>query len=128
MDFLSDAWITALDRAVARMTSSMPLVFEQLVTGVPGRGDVRYQLWIDADGGHAGTTGRRADVRITTDYATACAIARGEENAQIALAEGRLTLGGDMEALVRHADALAALGDAGADLRATTTYVHDHVG
>jgi hypothetical protein len=128
MDFLSDEWITCLDRALAAVTAPGPLVFEQLVTGVPGRGDVRYQVWIDHDGGHAGPGARRADVRFTTDYATACAIARGEENAQIALAYGRLTVGGDMETLTRHASALAAVGDAAAGLRAATTYGAEHVG
>jgi len=61
-------------------------------------------------------------VRLTTDYPTAVAIARGRENAQIALARGRLRLGGDVDALVKRADALGALDDATAALRAATTY------
>ncbi len=41
---------------------------------------------------------------------------------QTALARGRLQLGGNIEVLTRHADALAALDDATAELRARTTY------
>jgi hypothetical protein len=128
MDFLSDEWITALDRALARVRTPSPLVFEQVVTGVPGRGEVRYHVWLDDAGGHAGRTGKRPHVRMTTDYATARAIARGEQNAQIALAAGRLRLGGDVDALARNAEALAALDDVAANLRASTTYLQDHVG
>jgi len=62
------------------------------------------------------------DVRLTTDYPTAVNIALGRENAQIALARGRLRLGGDVEALVRRSDALGALNDATAALREATTY------
>ena len=63
-----------------------------------------------------------ADVRLTTDYDTATAIALGKENAQSALAQGRLRLGGDIDTLVRGAAALTALDDATAALRAATTY------
>ncbi len=128
MEFLSQEWIAALDRALAPVTAPAPLVLEQVVTGVPGRGDVRYQVWFDGDGGHAGACRRRADVRFTTDYATACAIARGDENAQIALAHGRLQLGGDVDALAHRSDVLTALGDGAAELRRVTTYGRDHVG
>jgi hypothetical protein len=128
MEFLSDTWIAAFDRALAGVGAVVPLAFEQVVTDVPGRGEVRYRVWFEGDRGHAGVDGPPGDVRMTTDYATACALARGEQNGQIALAQGRLRLGGDIEALVRHADALAALADAAADLRASTTYGRARVG
>jgi hypothetical protein len=128
-EYLSDAWITALDAALRRSVAIRelaPFVIEQVVREVPQQGEVRYRVWVDADGGHAGTssdaTDGRPDIRFTTDYKTAIAIARGTENAQTALAGGRLQLGGSLEVLVRHAEALGALDDATADLRSTTTY------
>ena len=53
---------------------------------------------------------------------TAVAIARGEENAQIALGAGRLRVGGALEALTSRSDALAALGDVSGRLRPGTTF------
>jgi hypothetical protein len=130
-EYLSDAWVDALDDALqasASVAAVAPLVIEQVVREVPGHGEVRYRVWIDARGGHADLPAARdehdtpPDIRLSTDYATAAAIARGDENAQTALARGRLQLGGTLDVLSRHADALAALDDATAALRATTTY------
>ncbi len=120
-------WLCDLDAAVRAATSVSaltPIVIEQLVSGVPGRGDVRYQFRVDSDGASVaeGSTVEPPDVRLTTDYETAVAIAVGRENAQIALARGRLRLGGDVEALVRGAAALGALDDATTALRDATTY------
>jgi hypothetical protein len=131
-DFLSSPWLHELDRAVRASTgvcALAPIVIEQVVNDVPGRGEVCYRFQIDAAGARvtvapfalAGAP-PQPDVRLTTDYPTAVAIARGTENAQIALSRGRLRLGGDIDTLVRRADALTALGDATAALRATTTY------
>jgi hypothetical protein len=126
-EFLSEIWLRELDRSVqdaAGVSAAAPIVIEQVVHDVPGRGEVRYQFRVDADGARviAGEPAERADVRLTTDYGTAVAIARGEENAQIALAHGRLRFGGNIDTLVRSADALGALDDATADLRDNTTY------
>ncbi len=133
-EYLSDAWVDALDDAlqasatVAAVAAVAPLVIEQVVRDVPAHGEVRYRVWIDAHGGHAGRIAAGSerdtppDIRLSTDYGTATAIARGSENAQTALARGRLQLGGTVDVLTRHADALAALGDATAALRAATTY------
>ena len=128
MEYLSDEWLDALDDAVQdapALRSLAPLVIESVVTGVPRRGEVRYRLAIDAAGArarHAQVTDATAQVRLTTDYATAAAIACGTENAQTALAQGRLSLGGDVNVLRVHADTLAALDDVSARLRARTTY------
>jgi hypothetical protein len=132
--YLSDAWLDALDRALQASVSVKavaPLVVEQVVREVPHRGEVRYRVWIDAEGGHAGPIASddahdgRPDIRLSTDYTTASAIARGAENAQSALAHGRLQLGGNVDVLTRHAEALATLDDATAALRAATTYDDD---
>src|SRR5258708_28649980 len=102
---------------------------ERVAQDVPGRGEVGSGFNIGAEGARvtdasvgAGFAAEPPDVRLTTDYPTAVAIALGKENAQIALARGRLRLGGDIETLVRRADTLAALDDATARLRAATTY------
>jgi hypothetical protein len=122
-------WLRELDlavRASAGVCALAPIVIEQVVSDVPGRGEVRYRFQVDGDGARV-TAGRAGnadapDVRLTTDYDTAVAIAVGKENAQIALARGRLRLGGNVDSLVRRADALGALDDATAVLRANTTY------
>jgi hypothetical protein len=124
--FLSDAWLEALDAAVhgaAPPPDAAALVIEQVVTGVPGRGDVRYQLHVDGSGarvqpGHA----EAPTVRLTSDYVTAVAISRGEENAQTALAAGRLRVGGDVEILARYTETLTAFDHSTATLRFTTIY------
>lgn len=126
--YLSDEWLRDLDaalRASERVQALAPLVIEQAVVRVPGRGEVRYRVWVDAEGAHAGPAveaARSADIRLMTDYDTAVGIARGLENAQSALARGRFRVGGDIAALTRHQDALAALDDASAAVRAATTY------
>ena len=129
--FLSEEWIAALDealRAEAGLSDCAAVTVEQTVTGTPD-GDVRYRVVIDDRGGRVLRAGgddaiphAPADVRLTTDYATAVAIARGAENAQIALAQGRLQLGGDVHALARFTAALAAMPGVTRALRAGTTY------
>jgi hypothetical protein len=132
-EFLSDEWIAALDaaaRAALRdgADNADLLAVEPVVCGVPGRGDVRYRV-------SCGTAVRAvtrpsdvsaddasADVRIETDYATAVALARGQLNAQTALADGLLRVSGDLARLAAHASALARLGDLFASVRATTTF------
>ncbi|MET1001024.1 MAG: SCP2 sterol-binding domain-containing protein [Acidimicrobiia bacterium] len=125
-EFLSDAWIAALDAAAATAAPPpgiAPFVLEQVVTGVTDRGDVRYHL-VFTDTGVRACPGpaEQADVSFTTEYATAVELARGETNAQQALAAGRFRIGGDVDALVRRAGSLATLDDAFAAIRATTTY------
>jgi hypothetical protein len=126
-------WLHDLDtavRAASTVSTRAPFVIEQVVRDVPGRGEVRYQFRVDAGGASVSEgpflsdpeVAHRPDVRLTTDYETAVAIAVGRENAQIALARGRLRLGGDVDTLVRGAAALGALDDATAALRAVTTY------
>jgi hypothetical protein len=134
-EFLSEMWLRELDRALrdtVPVSALSPIVIEQVVSGVPGRGEVRYRMQVGDDGasvteiapgdGIVQEVGPPFDVRLTTDYPTAVAISRGQENAQIALAHGRLRLGGNVDALVRRSEVLAALEDATAELRATTTY------
>ena len=138
-EFLTDEWIAALDAAAHAAPRDGAddadlLAVEPVVRGVPGRGDVRYRVTCgtvvravtrlsddgSADNGTADDPS--ADVRIETDYATAVALARGQLNAQTALADGLLRVSGDLARLAAHASALARLGDLFASVRATTTF------
>ena len=124
-EFLSPEWIAELDVALraAENADDGPLTLEQVVSDVPRRGVVRYRLVLSHGAAVVSESNdARVDVRLTTDYETAVAIARGDANAQVALAFGRLRIGGDSDALVRHADQLARLADVNAQLRRTTTF------
>jgi hypothetical protein len=126
-EFLSELWLRELDRAVraaAGVSVAEPIVIEQVVRDVPGTGEVRYRFRVDDNGARVtdDDMSDAPDVRLTTDYDTAVAIARGRENAQVALANGRLRFGGNIDTLVRSAAALGALDDATAMLRDSTTY------
>jgi hypothetical protein len=123
-EFLSPAWIEELDataRASAALTAFTDrLVIEQHVTGVPG-GDVRYHVVL-GDGTARVRAGAAADpdVVIVTDQPTARAIHDGSENAQGALASGRMDVRGDLEKVREYSDALASLPDLFAPMRAAT--------
>lgn len=123
-EFLSAAWIDALDtaaRAVA-LDPSASITVEQIVRHAPD-GEVRYHLRI-GDGRarvHDGPADA-PDLRLLADYDTAARLQRGELTAQHALAAGRLKVHGRFERLVRVADALRALEDAFAPVRAQTTF------
>lgn len=129
-DFLSGAWLDALDRAVSAHPASTDgepalLVIEQVVADVPELGEVRYRVVVERGRLRVVVPTRddpAPDVRFTTDYATAVALAQGHTNAQSALAAGRLRLGGDVSLLGRHAELFAAVEDRAAELRAATSY------
>ncbi len=102
------------------------LVVEPVVRDVPGRGEVRYRVACDETVRAVSLPSpgdAAADVRIETDYPTAAALARGEVNAQAALADGRLRVAGDVARLAGHAGALARLADLFAAVRASTVFV-----
>jgi putative sterol carrier protein len=125
--YLSAEWIDALDAALGESSAVRalaPVVVEQVVTGTPN-GEVRYRISVDATRARvaaADAADAEPDLRFTTDYPTAVAIASGRENAQTALAAGRLRIGGDVEVLTSRAEAWSALTDAAAALRANTRY------
>ena len=122
--FLSAEWLRALDAALR--CAAVPdldgtFVLEQVVVDVPDAGEVRYSVVLDGTGARL-ENAATPDVRLTTDYETAVAIAGGSGNAQDALAHGRLRIGGDLEAFAAHASFLVALRDATATLRSDTTF------
>jgi hypothetical protein len=126
-EFLSDEWIAALASAAPapRDETGERLVVEPVVRDVPGAGEVRYRIAFTDGGCEVAKTAADAvpaDVCLETDYPTAVALARGETNAQAALADGRLRVAGDVARLAAHAGVLPRLGDLFATVRAETTY------
>ena len=126
-DFLSAEWIEALDAAARAATlpetaSAAAITIEQVVRDAPG-GESRYHLRIE-DGRARVQPGPAAapDLRLFADYDVAARIQRGEVNAQEALAAGRLKVQGRFAHLLRVDDALRALEDVFAPVRAETTY------
>jgi putative sterol carrier protein len=126
-EFLSTNWIDALDEA-ARATSlpdtatGATLVVEQVVRDAPG-GEVRYHLRIEQGRAsvHHGAA-EAPDLRLFADYDIAVRLQRGELSAQDALAVGRLKVQGRLERLLHAGEALQALEDVFAPVRAATTY------
>jgi putative sterol carrier protein len=108
------------DASLRAATAGVRLTVEHVVTGGPG-GPIRWHIIID-DGkvGLAEGPAREPDLRFTTDYATAAKIAAGELGAQRAFVEGRLRVGGDLGALIRHQKVLSTIDDALAGVRART--------
>jgi putative sterol carrier protein len=108
------------DASLRGATSGIRLTVEQVVIGGP-RGTTCWHITID-DGkvGLADGPAMEPDLRFTTDYATAAKIAAGELGAQRAFVEGRLRVGGDLGALIRHQKALSTIDDALAAVRART--------
>jgi len=61
-EFLSETWVEELDRAVrdsVSVSALAPIVIEQVVVDVPGRGEVRYRLRVDGDGARVTGGGER---------------------------------------------------------------------
>ena len=128
MRYLSPEWLdaardaVAADDTLAAALAGVTLTVEQTVDGTPD-GTVRWHVAVD-DGKVALTPGPavRPDIRFTTTWDTAVAIARGERAAQRAFVEGGLRVGGDLTVLITHQRAVAAVDDTLAALRADTTY------
>lgn len=125
---LSPEWITALDEAARASTTlqtvagDLDLTVQQVVTdGDPAGGEVAWYVRLRR-GLVEVRPGRidEADVTFTQDRATARAIADGELSAQAAFMAGRLRTGGDLAQLLAHREALAALDDVFAEVRART--------
>lgn len=126
VEFLSDEWLAALDQAARGRTigdddpvAGIDLRIEQVVRGGP-----RWRLVI-ADGAmriDGAPDESEPDIRLTSDRATAAAIASGTRAALDAFITGDLVIGGDIGAMLDHREALEALGDLFADLRARTVF------
>ena len=120
--FLSDAWFDEVAAAAPPLTLPPTLVLQQIVTGGPD-GEVGYHVSVGGgrarlSRGHAGTP----DATFREDYATAAAIARGEQTIQAALLAGQIQVGGNMATLSARHDDLVGLDPIPAAVRAATTY------
>jgi len=128
-EFLSDEWFDALagELAVAGpFASPERLALGQLVLGAPG-GDVSYTLVLGGSEPSEVVRGTaRAAVVLVEDYSTAAAITTGQPASEL-LAEGRVKIRGDIGALLRTQDLLAAIAPTLAAVTATTTYVDPDV-
>lgn len=132
--FLSDAWIERLDAILRSEVSPADedhpidgeqVVVEQVVTdvvGTPG-GVVSYHLVVDGSGARvvAGAADD-PDVTLVLDARTATRVARGELNAQQALAAGDGRLRGHPERLATVAYRLRLVADSLGRLRDETEF------
>ncbi|MGH9153204.1 MAG: SCP2 sterol-binding domain-containing protein [Acidimicrobiales bacterium] len=126
--YLSAAWFEEVnaaaraDEALAAATAGARVTLQQVVTGAPG-GEVAYWVRVD-DGVVDAGLGRadRPDATLTSSYATAVAVSRGELALDQALREGRVRLAGDVGALLGSAAALGGMAGAFAEVRDRTTY------
>ncbi len=125
--FLSPEWMAEASAAaatspeLAEASAGVHLVVEQVVTGGPD-GDVRYVVSLSDGQARFGAGEADADVAFTTDWETAVAVATGASSAQDAFTSGRLSVRGDVTALLRHARAFDGLHAVFAGLRERTTY------
>ena len=136
--FLSPEWFdqVAAERDPATATNGEragQVILRQVVTGTPF-GTVTYEVHV-SDGacalfgpgrrdppGPQAPAARAADLTITSEWITACALATGEISAQQALIDGRLKVHGDLAALGSlsgHADGPDPLSP---QLRARTSF------
>lgn len=139
-EFLSPAWVRAVDVAVAgvdlatavgdatAVASCEGLCLDQLVIGAEGDAVTGYR-WTVRDGrlrvtattpeGEPDPTGG-ALARLTTDRSTAFAIAIGQQSAQGAFMAGLLRVGGDPTVLTRLQPVFVAVDTALAPVRRAT--------
>jgi hypothetical protein len=121
--FLSPEWFEGVRGDPA--TADPTLVVEQVVRDTPD-GVVTYRVHITGD--RAGivwpvpTDAPPADLRITTDWATATAVAQGTLSTQAALMQGRLRFGGRPDRLADLAGAWEAVDPVPEAVRRTTTF------
>lgn len=126
-EFLSAEWIDALDAAARASTlpesaADASLTVEQVVRAAPA-GEVRYHLKLEHRRARIRHGRAEApDLRLFADYDIAAQLQRGEISAQQALAAGKLKVQGRLQRLVQAGDALQALEDLFAPVRAVTTY------
>lgn len=120
-ELFSDAWFDELDHRLEASGAGSPsagpsprLALGIVVTGLPGRGEVRYQLGLG--GGRppelTRATTEGATVTLVQDLATAEALADGSVSMSDLLTAGRIKVRGDARALVAAGDQLAALAAA----------------
>lgn len=130
MRYLSPEWFAAASEALADdpglagATAGLRLTLQQTVTDTPGGVDgvVRWCLVVEDGVRLVPGPLDDADLRFTTNYAVAAAIATGDLGAPTAFIRGDLTVGGDLTLLTTHQRALAAVHDVLAEVRKDTVF------
>jgi hypothetical protein len=128
--YLSSEWFDAVGEALAddpglpTATAGLHLTLQQTVTDAPDAPDGETCWHLVLDDGVRLVRGpvEHADLRFTTSYPTAAAIAAGELGAPIAFIRGELRVGGDLTLLTTHQRPLAAVHDVLAELRKVTVF------
>jgi hypothetical protein len=126
--YLSPEWLDAAAEALAgspglrEAVREISLTLDQTVTDGPD-GTVRWHVVLDhGDVGLIAGPAERSDLRFSTSYRVARAIARGELAAPMAFIGGSLRVGGDLKLLTAHQRVLATLDDVLVDVRKATTF------
>ena len=123
--FLSPEWFRSAGASDGAPAFQPAVVLEQVVTDTPD-GPVTYRVEV-GDGQTrinwpVPSDAPAADLRITSGWETAGAVARGELSTQRALMQGRLRVSGRPGELADIAASLQACDPVPAELRAQTTY------
>jgi hypothetical protein len=132
MEHLSEPWIRAFDEVVRHheglraATADRRVVVQYVVEpGAPHRDQPRAAYAVVLDHGDNRVVVGDVDdpdITLTTDRATAVAVATHQESAQTAFMGGRLRLGGDVRVLIADQAVLAGIDDCTAELRRATDF------
>ena len=128
MRYLSLDWIDAMSASVAGNTALQSLAADmrfgvtQVVTGGP-EGNVLYHLQLSGGTASFGAGPAPAeDIRMEQSWDTAVGVATHRIAAQEVFVQGLVTINGDIQKLMGADPVFAALNDAFAAVRDTTTY------
>ncbi|MEY3588374.1 MAG: hypothetical protein RJA47_970 [Actinomycetota bacterium] len=128
MRYLSLDWIDAMSASVAGNTALQSLAADltfgvtQVVTGGP-EGNVLYHLQLsDGTASFGAGPAPAEDIRMEQSWDTAVGVATHRIAAQEVFVQGLVTISGDIQKLMGADPVFAALNDAFAAVRDTTTY------
>ena len=117
--FLSKEWVQAIreqmnaNDEIVEFAAWAYITLEHIVTGVPGRGDVHHwRRFADGTVEVELGTSSDADTKLTTDYADAVSINKGELDLQAAFSAGKLRVDGDVTKLLQYQSELQAVAAA----------------
>jgi len=130
MEFLTAPWFEAVqtqleaNELLAAAAANVKLGVQQVVTDVPGGGEIKHNFEIDHGAIRIGL-GELAgpDATLTADYATAAAMNRGDLDMMSAFASGKVLVTGDLMVLMQHQATLTHLNSAFEAIRGDTTYM-----
>lgn len=129
MDFLTTPWFDAVqanldtNEQLRAAAANMELSIQQVVTDVPGGGEIRHNFTIDHGAIHVGLGAvENPDATLTASYASAAAMNRGELDMMSAFAGGKVLLNGDLMVLMQNQATLSQMNAAFEAVRDGTTY------